>query len=307
MERVDLIEEFHDNLQTRHLSETTIRQYPLYVLKFSYFVGGDLLAVDKETLTRYLEHLQRRNVGQTSIKRYFAGLSAFYNFMVFRDYIAANTITPAFRTYYLTERKNHDASQRRKCPTIQEAQKLVQNILDPKDRAVVVLFLKTGIRLGELSRLDMKDVDMENMTIRIKPTAKRSNEIVYFDGEAAYVIQKWLIRREKENTKKIDALFLDRYGKRLSSVSISRLVNKYAVVSELHDPSSDRHDLQKRLTPHCLRHFWTTQMIDAGMQREYVKELRGDSRHEAIDVYHHISRERLKRAYMAYVPQLGLL
>lgn len=299
-----LIEEFKAHLKTRPISEITKRQYPLYVQVFHNFIGGNLLAVDKKALTKYLTHLQEMKLEFTSIRRYFAGLHAFYDFLVFMDYMTANPISSAFRKYYLTPYKNHDVSQRRQCISLQEAQKLVTSILDPKGRCIVVLFLKTGLRLGELARLDIKDIDMENKTIRIKRTAKRSNEIVYFDDETVHVLTRWL--KQRSETAETNALFLDRFEKRLSPGAIERIVNKHAVVNDLHDPASNRHDLEVRLTPHCLRHFWVTQLLEKDMPKDYVEELRGDAIRDAIDIYYHIRQKKIQDAYLRCAPQFGL-
>ncbi|MDH5811348.1 MAG: hypothetical protein QE160_03635 [Candidatus Verstraetearchaeota archaeon] len=53
-------------------------------------------------------------------------------------------------------------------------------------------------------------------------------------------------------------------------------------------------------------HWFTTWLLRNGMPREYVKELRGDKRGESIDVYHHINKEELRKAYLAYIPKLGI-
>ena len=62
--------------------------------------------------------------------------------------------------------------------------------------------------------------------------------------------------------------------------------------------------LGKHFTPHCCRHRFTTHLRKAGMPREYIKELRGDTRGESIDIYDHIEREELKKADMERVPRL---
>jgi integrase/recombinase XerD len=86
--------------------------------------------------------------------------------------------------------------------------------------------------------------------------------------------------------------------------SIYRLVTKHAANVGLHDPEAD--DLQQRFTPHCCRHWFTTHLRRSGMQREFIKELRGDTRGDAIDIYDHIDREELRQAYLAHIPTLGI-
>jgi integrase/recombinase XerD len=59
-------------------------------------------------------------------------------------------------------------------------------------------------------------------------------------------------------------------------------------------------------SPHNLRHCFTTYLLENGMMREYVKELRGDARKDAVDLYNHIPSESLREAYLAAMPQFGL-
>lgn len=71
-----------------------------------------------------------------------------------------------------------------------------------------------------------------------------------------------------------------------------------------HNPESP--NLEDHFGPHCFRHWFTTWLLRSGMPREYVKEVRGVVRREAIDIYHHIDREELRRAYLACIPKLGI-
>ena len=302
-----LIVAFKADLKDRNLSADTVTQYPQYVHTFYDFTGGDLLGVDDETLIRYLAHLRQRELGQSTIKRYFASLAAFYDFLMFKKQMAANPVSSMFRKRYLKDRKTHDTSQRRQCITVDQAKLLVGSILDNRERAVVVLLLKTGLRRHELSELDLDDVDLPNQTIRLKPTAKRSFETAFIDDETIFVLNRWIKEREKENNEQIPALFLDKFGNRLSKQAIGRIVRKHAVVVGLHDPNSTRKQLQKRFSSHCCRHYFTNSLDEAGMKENFIQELRGDTGHDASDTYTHISKEKLKRAYLDLVPQLDLL
>ncbi|HEC93554.1 MAG TPA: recombinase, partial [Candidatus Atribacteria bacterium] len=64
--------------------------------------------------------------------------------------------------------------------------------------------------------------------------------------------------------------------------------------------------LEDHFSVHCFRHYFTTHLLRNGMPREYVKELRGDARNEAIDIYHHIDKDELRKSYLAHIPQLGI-
>ena len=81
-------------------------------------------------------------------------------------------------------------------------------------------------------------------------------------------------------------------------------VNKHAIRLGLHDTSAG---LEQRFGPHCFRHWFTTHLRRSGMPREYIKELRGDSRSETIDIYDHIDHEELRKAYLTAIPRLGIV
>jgi integrase/recombinase XerD len=305
MEVIDLIKEFRNDLQMKGVAASTKKNYPRYVKNFHAFInGGNLLEVNEEVLSSYLAHLQEQNLERTTLNSYFTGLSSFFEFLMWKKYVTHNPVLPV-RKHYLRTYKNHDVSQRRQCLSIEQAKMLVESIMHPKEQAVVLLLLKTGLRRKELSELDLNNLDMENMTIHLKPTGKRSNEIVYFDKETAYILNIWLQRRKMQNKNNNPALFLDRYGNRLSPHAIEMLFVKHATACGLHNPKSER--LEDRLTPHCARHWFSSQLLEAVMPRHFIKELRGDANHDILDVYTHINREKLKQAYLACIPQLGVV
>lgn len=72
----------------------------------------------------------------------------------------------------------------------------------------------------------------------------------------------------------------------------------------LHNPSSDR--MEDHFSPHCCRHWFTTHLRRAGMPREFIQELRGDVRREAIDIYDHIDKKELRESYLALMPPLSI-
>lgn len=82
------------------------------------------------------------------------------------------------------------------------------------------------------------------------------------------------------------------------------MVVKNAERVGLHNPESDR--MEDHFSPHCCRHWFATHLRRAGMRREFIQELRGDSRKEAIDIYDHIDLKELKEAYLACIPRLGI-
>jgi integrase/recombinase XerD len=232
-------------------------------------------------------------------------LASFYEFLEFES-IVDKSLIPLFRKRYLChlDGSNNSQSERQIISTEQMAE-LINSILDPRDKAVVTLLAKTGIRRNELVNIDIEDISWEENAIMLKPTRKRTNRYLFFDDETARVLKRWMIARgSRIQGSDVKALFLNQEGRRLKRNGIYSLVTKHAERVGIHNPRSK--DLSKRFTPHCCRHWFTTHLIRSGMPRELVKELRGDVRKEAVDLYHHIDRKELRRAYLARMPQLGV-
>jgi integrase/recombinase XerD len=138
----------------------------------------------------------------------------------------------------------------------------------------------------------------------LKPDPKRINRTVFFDDECAIALRQRLTVRKKLNPQ-TKALFVSCQSlNRLDGSVCYEAVVKYARKLGLHDADSLR--LEDHFGSHCFRHLCTTWLLGNGMQREYVRELRGDRRREALDIYHHIDKEDPRKAYLACVPKLGV-
>jgi integrase/recombinase XerD len=304
---MDVISSFCDDCRLRNMSEKTIEGYKSCVLTFLGFISKKrirLYAVDNYVLKDFLGYLKfERKIKHKTIKDYFSALSSFFDYLVFEGKANANIILP-FRKRYLRQYKEDYDDPERKLLTVEEMSRLVNSIIDPRDKAMVVLLAKTGVRRGELLKMDVDDINWEDYSITLKPTPKRSNRTVFFDEECAVLLRRWLRIREKLNPK-AKALFISYNNlKRLSRNGVWTAVVKYAKRLGLHNSKSPR--LEDHFGPHCFRHWFTTWLLRNGMPREYVKELRGDKRGEAIDIYHHIDRQELRRAYLACIPKLGV-
>ena len=302
-----LLEMFCEDCRLRGMTEESIRRYRSSIRIFLKFLEGRGISVDRvdvHALRRFLQHVRfERRAKYKTVENYFSAISAFYDYLVFEGLVSRNVILP-FRRRYLKRYKNGYDDPERKLLTVEEMSRLINSIMDPRDKAIAVLLAKTGIRRGELLRIDVDDINWEDYSITLKPTPKRSNRTVFFDDECAIVLKRWLRVREKLNPK-TKALFIS-YNTlgRLSRNGVYNAVVKYARRLGFHDPGSPR--LEDHFGPHCFRHWFTTWLLRNGMPREYVKELRGDRRREAIDIYHHIDREELRRAYLACIPKLGI-
>lgn len=300
----DLLEGFCQDCQMRNIK--SVETYEVYIKQYLELLDSrskDAKSLDKSDLKDFLTSLRQRGLKQASIEKAFTSLSSFYTYLVDEEQISNNPVT-SFKRRYLRKYKDEDTSDARQIISVDQASLLVNSTLNSRDKAILVILFKTGLRRSELCNLDLADIDFKNMTLKLKSTAKRSNRVLFFDGEAEYVLRGWLHFRKVKDKKGMTALFLNQEGGRISSHEIGEIVKKHASRVGLHNPASE--NIEEHFTAHCCRHWFTTHLIRAGMPRDFVKELRGDIRHEAIDIYNHIDKKELKESYLAHIPQLGI-
>lgn len=302
-----LIEEFRRDCLVRGMADRSVESYLNCIKIYRRYLAcqeKDILTVDRVAIQGYIEYLRlERHVTLKTVKLHLTALSTLYEFLVFEGHMNSNPILPIRRRY--SRRYKDDAEgQNRQIISVEDMSKLINSEMNLRNKAIIILLAKTGIRRNELITLDVSDVDLIENKIKLKITGKRTNRIVFFDDETALILRRWLKVRDGLNQREETALFISRWGNRISRTDVYDAVTKAAARVGLHDFNSDR--LEDHFSPHCCRHWYCTHLFRAGMKREFIQELRGDSRKEAFDLYNHIDREELKVAYLACIPQLGI-
>lgn len=164
-----------------------------------------------------------------------------------------------------------------------------ETFLGLRDRAILETLYGTGLRVGELVAIDVRDIDMRAGVVRVM--GKGSKERLSPLGSyAVTAIKKYLASREA-NFQKRDfrrhVLFLNRFGTRLSARSVERNLHKYIATA----------GLGGRVTPHVLRHSFATHLLNNGADLRSVQEMLGHASLSTTQIYTHLTHERLKRIY----------
>jgi len=306
---MDLINRFVDDCRLQGFSPETIRSYRSnlqIIARFLKNLNLDFRQVDKNVLKNLLDYLQNeRKVSAKTLKSYFSALSSFYNFLHYEELHTENPVPPFIKRYLRRYKRANGDGGERKLISVEEMAMLINSILNPRDKALLTLLAKTGIRREEAVDIDLDDIDWKMQSVTLKPKAKRSNRIVFFDDETSILLRRWIQARENFDVKPgCRALFVGEHGGRLRRNGIYYAVRKHAARVGLDDPKSK--EKKDHFTPHCCRHWFTTHLRRNGMRRELIQELRGDSRNEAIDLYDHIDPDELRREYLRAIPRLGI-
>lgn len=163
-----------------------------------------------------------------------------------------------------------------------------------RDRAILETLYASGLRISELTSLDVDDADLDDATVRC--IGKGSKERVVPIGRAAVdALQAYLHngRPGLAKGRSDPALFLNARGRRLTRQGCWKLLKKYAT----------RADLTRRISPHTLRHSFATHLLDGGADIRAVQELLGHASVSTTQVYTLVSREKLRQIYEAAHPR----
>ena len=158
-----------------------------------------------------------------------------------------------------------------------------------RDRAILETLYSAGLRVSELTGLDVADVDLAEGLATVRGKGKRER-LALLGPQAVEALEAWLPRRTAlagPRAATQPALFLNRHGTRLTSRSVGRLLEKYLAAAGL-DP---------RTSPHTLRHSFATHLLDAGADIRSVQELLGHRSLATTQIYTHVSTQRLRDSY----------
>lgn len=268
-------------------SPHTLRSYRSDLREFRAFVGPakPLKQIDGRTVRAYLAHLHSRGLDPASVARKLAALRSWFRFLVRRRVLARN-VAREVRGPRLGQKLVSFLP-------IDEAQVLVEGravggAARERDVAILEFLYATGLRVSELTALDVDDLDRAGQTVRVLGKG-RKERIVPFGGQAARALDAYLGRR----TEPRGTLFTNHRGGRLSPRAIHAIVRKSAAAA----------GIVRRVSPHTLRHTFATHLLDAGADLRVIQELLGHSRLSTTQRYTHVGADQLMRVYDAAHPR----
>jgi integrase/recombinase XerC len=292
-----LIEQFLEHLRyERNVSAHTLRNYESDLEQFTHFLAPDrktklpdVSEIDHLTIREWMASLHSDHKKKSSIARKLAALRTFFQFLVREGVLELNPAKLVSTPKLEKKLPNH--------LSIEEAIRFIESPdldtdLGKRDRAMLELMYATGVRVAELTTLNVADVDFQNQLIRV--TGKRRKQrIVPFGDPAGEAIRNYLGVREKflfnapVSKRDEDALFLNYQGTRITTRSVGRMVEKYIrICAGMHN-----------ISPHALRHSFATHLLDSGADLRDIQELLGHARLSTTQIYTHVSMEKLIEVY----------
>lgn len=282
----------------RNLSLHTQKNYLIDLKQFRAFLverdasimrSGEegLTQVDYLTIRSFLGSLHRKKLSKTTISRKVAALRTFFNYLLREGRIRTNPAelvqTPKTEKYMPTFLSVDDMNTLLHAPHPEDARGL-------RDRAILELFYSTGIRLSELTGLNLDDIDDSQELIRIHGKGRKVR-IVPVGRPALTALGAYLGKRKTLSKPEAEhpegPVFLGNRGTRLTQRSVQRILDKAVRMS----------GISRKISPHALRHSFATHLMDAGADLRSIQELLGHESLSTTQKYTSVSVNRLMEVY----------
>ncbi len=288
-----LTADFGRHLQVeRSLSPHTVRNYLSDVRQLVEFLNSRTPRVSLEAMTyqdlRAFLAARHTINRKTSVARKLAALRTFCNFLVRRGVLSHNLAALA-----PTPKLDQPLP---KFLTIDEVFHLLeqtagQTVLDMRDRAILELFYSGGLRVAELVGLNLEDLDLTQHLARVRGKGGKER-LVMVGSQAFQALSLYLqVRRElltpDSPASGREAVFLNYLGGRLTTRSVARLVEKWALKAGLSQP----------LSPHGLRHTFATHLLEGKADLRAVQEMLGHAQLSTTQKYLHTNLDYLMEVY----------
>ena len=297
----EYLRQFLEHLRyERNVSPHTLRNYSSDLEQFHEHIappkpGGTreqipVKDIDHLTIREWMASLHADNKKKTSIARKLASLRTFFQFLV-REGIQENNPAKLVATPKVERKLPNHLSMEDAVRFIESPD--LENDLGRRDRAILEFLYATGMRVGELVSLNLKDIDFREKLVRV--TGKRKKQRILPFGEPALHSLMYYLNETRPTflnncpptERDEQAVFLNYQGTRITTRSVGRMVDKYIKqVADIHD-----------ISPHSLRHSFATHLLDSGADLRDIQELLGHVRLSTTQIYTHVSMEKLIEVY----------
>ena len=270
------------------MSDHTVRNYRIDINKFLLQIGDTaLINVGKREIRSFLASLHTQGKSRATVLRNLSSLRSFFRYMLREKMIESNPVELI-----------DSPKMEKRLPIFLEYAQIealfatpdVSGYLGFRDRAMMELFYSSALRISELASLDRKDFDRRGLKIRVKGKGKKIRV-----SPITKTAAKWLcdyldhsLRRadtcEHKSQKDNQAIFLNKWGERITTRSIDRNFQKYVKMV----------GFSEKITPHVIRHSIATHWLENGMDLKTIQLLLGHSNLSTTTIYTHVST-KLKR------------
>ncbi len=259
--------------------ERDLKQFVLWLKKNDC---DDIVNADSLHVRNWIAGLHRKGIGGKTLQRKLSSLRSFYQFLI-RNHKLNNNPAIDIRA----------PKTARTLPDTLDVDSLSQlldippdSILAIRDKAIMELFYSSGLRLSELTNLDLDSIDLNENSLRALGKGNKTR-ILPIGRKASEAIQMWLGKRDTLSKSDEPALFVSNRGTRISQRSIQQRLNYWR----------KKQGLEQHLNPHKLRHSFASHILESSGDLRAVQELLGHADIGTTQIYTHLDFQHLAKVY----------
>lgn len=272
------------------VSPHTLRAYTKDLQEFLSFIEKKPKDIDNLDIRSYLAFLHHRKLQKSSISRKLATIRSFFKYLHREGHVKSNPAklvsspkVPKNLPRFLTVDEIFSLMDKPEGDTFKAT----------RDKAMLELLYSSGLRVSEMTSLDIVDLDIKESLVRVKGKGKKER-IIPVGTDAMKAIQNYLPERISLR-KKSQALFLNNMGGRLTQRSVRRILLHYSRMI----------NLKGDLSPHTLRHSFATHLLHGGADLRSIQEFLGHSSLSTTQKYTHVDIAHLTDVYDKAHPMAG--
>lgn len=275
----------------KNYSDETIHSYSIDIEEFLDYINSECInicEVGYDVVKAWLINLDEKKNKSTTVSRKISSLRGFYKYLINNKVIDSNP----FSLVSLPKKERHlprffyynELEEMFQVPKLNTA-------LGQRDRLLLEMLYATGVRVSELVNIKVSDINGEEIKVLGKGNKER---IVEFGDYAESILELYLNEGYKHlNIKKSEYLFLNNRGGKLTTRGVRYIL----------DNIINKTTIDKKISPHMLRHTFATHLLNEGCDLLTVQELLGHESLTATSIYTHITNDRLKEVYFKCHPR----
>ncbi|OGS43242.1 MAG: site-specific tyrosine recombinase XerD [Elusimicrobia bacterium RIFOXYD2_FULL_34_15] len=290
MEPEDLLNKFISYISVeKGLAKNTTISYKRDIVDYFAYLKKHFLSpltITEEQITDYLWEKKLAKKSTSTIFRSQESIKGFYKFLFIEEYIKSNPAdqlkSPKLEKYLPDTLSIEEVDKLLSTPNIEKIKGI-------RDKAILETLYATGMRVSELTELKTSDTDLD--VGFIKCFGKGSKERIIPLGSKAIESIKNYLKIRKIN--KSDSLFVNPSGKKISRISIWKIIKKSANLS----------GITKKISPHTLRHSFASHILERGADLRTIQEMLGHSSISTTQIYTHVDKKFLKSQHKKFHPR----
>lgn len=279
---------FLDQMQIeKRASPNTVASYRRDLLQLANHCDEHAIAnwpsLSEKDIRAFIATRHRQGTSSKSLQRALSAIRSFFVFLIKQQLADKNPARPI-----------KAPKQSKKLPKVLDVDQITglleahaDDQLEMRDLAIFELFYSSGLRLSELSNLDLSHVDLVGGSLTVVAGKGNKSRVLPVGSKAVEAIKNWLHIRQQMPGYELQALFISSRGKRLSPRTIQTRLTRWCT----------KHGIPEHIHPHMLRHSFASHLLESSQDLRAVQELLGHSNISTTQIYTHLDFQHLAEVY----------